>query len=250
MKPLDAESRRLIAEASLEDVPSSETEERVWRALSTRLEQPLPPSAEAVRTALESVPKSALGAAPWLKLGIAGLIGAGIVGTLLLRAPRSESGREGHAGAHAELPDATRTPGPVTTPIGLGASDGSQPAASSPGGAVGAPAPEPDATPASPGSTLRAETELIARAQRALQHDAGAEALAALAQHAARHRDGLLVQEREALRLIALCSLRRPVEASALRRQFVRSWPDSPLLPRVADACRESPDEPARERLR
>jgi hypothetical protein len=85
-------------------------------------------------------------------------------------------------------------------------------------------------------SSLGAETALLREAQAALRkRDAGG-ALAAIERHAASFPRGILAQERDALRAIALCTLHDP-RAAATRRTFLRDWPASSLSPRVRQAC-------------
>jgi hypothetical protein len=46
--------------------------------------------------------------------------------------------------------------------------------------------------------------------------------------------------ERLALRVIALCRAGRPEEGVALRTQYLKRYPNSPMIPRVREGCVDS----------
>ncbi len=88
-------------------------------------------------------------------------------------------------------------------------------------------------------STLTEEIAMIRRAQRALQAGDAETALRQLDQHASRFAGGVLAEEREAARVVALCQAGRAEQSRALARRFVRERPSSPHRARVLGACPE-----------
>jgi len=106
---------------------------------------------------------------------------------------------------------------------------------------VPTPTPEPQANPqpaASPPAvdTLRSELALVRAAHDALREGRPAVALERMDEHRRAYPDGALGEERDALRVSALCALGRP-EAPAEARAFLEGHPTSPFLARVRDAC-------------
>jgi hypothetical protein len=84
-------------------------------------------------------------------------------------------------------------------------------------------------------SGLRAELELLERVQLALRRgDAGA-ALRALDAH--RTDDRVLLAERRAARILALCGLGRAAEARAAAAEFERQHPNSVQSAAIASSC-------------
>jgi hypothetical protein len=100
------------------------------------------------------------------------------------------------------------------------------------------PTPKPEPTPAL-GSTLAEENRLIARARAALLDEHPEQALQHLDEHARRFEAGVLGQERQALRAVALCEAGRELEGSAAARSFLRAHPRAALAQRVRSACLE-----------
>jgi hypothetical protein len=96
--------------------------------------------------------------------------------------------------------------------------------------------------------SLRAESELIAAAHRALLRGDAADALARIAEYDARFPRGTLREERDLERVLALCAAGRRDESRAAARRFLRSFPDSPSAGRAASACTETipsrPEDP------
>jgi len=86
-------------------------------------------------------------------------------------------------------------------------------------------------------STLTAEIALIRDAQRALRADQPELALRHLDAHASRFADGVLSEEREAARVVALCEAGRVDASRALAQRFMRERPSSPHRARVLGAC-------------
>jgi hypothetical protein len=84
-------------------------------------------------------------------------------------------------------------------------------------------------------ATLGPELELLQRVQAALRRGDAASALAQLEAHQTLDRS--LLAEREAARVIALCSLERTSEAHRAARDFSARHPDSLHQPAIASAC-------------
>jgi RNA polymerase sigma-70 factor (ECF subfamily) len=116
----------------------------------------------------------------------------------------------------------------------------SEPAATAVGATAPAPAaldqPAPTPEPAGP-ATVAAEAELLRRADAARKAGDASRALDLLDEHRARFPTGILVQEREAERVVVLCALGRNGDARAAATAFLRDWPHSPLAGRVRSSC-------------
>jgi hypothetical protein len=82
-----------------------------------------------------------------------------------------------------------------------------------------------------------AETALLRDADAAVKSGHPARALALVEEHASRFPTGVLVEEREAERIVILCALARTEEARALRARFLGARPRSPLIGRVRESC-------------
>lgn len=215
MRPLEDESRRIIAEGDAADGPSPELQQQIWEALAPRLSQPLPPAAAAASEALAATWKTGLlaGLGGKLVIGLATLGLLSLVGIGLY--------------ANARVPTAS-TPSPAaalqTPPI--------SPVPAEPQEQAAAPSRRPEP------SHLSEETRLVAAAQRALNAAAPDQALPLLEQHRRRFPRGELAQERDAAHALALCAAGRRAEAHAAVQHFLREWPHSPLTARVRSACR------------
>ncbi len=96
--------------------------------------------------------------------------------------------------------------------------------------------PEPPVASAGP-ATVAAEAELLRDADAALKGGDAGRALALLNEHSARFPKGILVEERDAERVVVLCALGRIDEARASAGSFLQSWPMSPLAGRVRASC-------------
>lgn len=95
----------------------------------------------------------------------------------------------------------------------------------------------PETVEAQPEQHLKAEMQLIRAADAALRGGRTSEALSLLAQHAERHPQGLLTQEREGLSLLARCQSGGKAAARAAAERYVARAPRSPLAPRLRSAC-------------
>ncbi|MFO0642061.1 MAG: hypothetical protein U0183_22745 [Polyangiaceae bacterium] len=85
--------------------------------------------------------------------------------------------------------------------------------------------------------SLGAETRLVRDATSALQRGDGAAALAALDEHARKYPQGVLSEERDAQRVLALCALGRVAEAKSGAARFVVRHPSSALVSKVRGSC-------------
>jgi hypothetical protein len=96
--------------------------------------------------------------------------------------------------------------------------------------------PAPRLEPSGP-ATVAAEAELLRRADAALKAADPSRALALLGEHATTFPNGILVEERDAERIVVLCALGRTEDARAAAAQFLRLRPRSPLSQRVRESC-------------
>jgi len=84
---------------------------------------------------------------------------------------------------------------------------------------------------------LAEETALVARAQSALASGRYDEALSALDDHQRRFPNGVLSQERNGARLLALCGSGRRAQAHDAVAAFLAREPSSPLASRLRSVC-------------
>jgi hypothetical protein len=93
-------------------------------------------------------------------------------------------------------------------------------------------------SPAHPHSrSLEGEMKLLRQADAALRRGDSAAALAAVNKHAALYPTGVLSQEREGVRAIALCSAGSMSQGQAAARRFLAQASKSPLSSRIRSAC-------------
>ncbi len=90
-----------------------------------------------------------------------------------------------------------------------------------------------------PLAALRREQKLISAAKHALDAEDAAGAMNLLRRHGEQFRGGVLAQERDALRVVALCALGQTERGIAEKGQFLRKWPRSPQASTVRRACTE-----------
>ncbi len=86
-------------------------------------------------------------------------------------------------------------------------------------------------------STLAQELALLQRARRALNREDGRLALGIVESLDERFPDGVLMEEREATRILSLCQLQRTDEARAQGQQFLAEHPRSVYAERVRRSC-------------
>lgn len=253
MTELTPEARSLLAGARDFPARSAEDRARVREALRARLAAEAPPVAAVP-------PRTATPAASALrKFGPrAGLAGTALVAALLGPLAYYAS----HRGAPATVePTATATsvttatgasPGTTAATVAPVASNevsipmpnaqaSASPEPSEPGAPSASAAPVRPRAPAlararpsvAPESTLAAELALL----RPARSSAPAQALALLDEHARRYPRGVLAEERQAQRIVALCGLGRRDEATTALAAFERAYPQSPHTQRARRAC-------------
>jgi hypothetical protein len=84
---------------------------------------------------------------------------------------------------------------------------------------------------------LEGEMKLLRQADGALRRGDAAAALVALNKHAAQYPGGVLAQEREGVRAIALCSSGNTSAGQSAAQRFLSSASKSPLASRIRSAC-------------
>jgi hypothetical protein len=91
--------------------------------------------------------------------------------------------------------------------------------------------------PEPPTDSLDAENALLGEARRALAQGDPRRALSLLGEHARRFPDGLLAEERAALRVVGLCSAGQADDGRRAAARFLEAHPASALAGRVRQAC-------------
>jgi len=86
-------------------------------------------------------------------------------------------------------------------------------------------------------ANLEGEMKLLRQADSALRRGDSAAALVALNQHAALYPTGVLSQEREGVRAIALCSGGNTSQGRSAAQRFLSHAAKSPLASRIRSAC-------------
>jgi hypothetical protein len=160
----------------------------------------------------------------WVSVGLVGMAVAGGVGGV----------RAWHR-AHREPTPVVASP-PVSTATAPAAAAATSPV---PPAAVLEPTLGPTPAPrrargATPSGDLREEIELVDSARRAVSAHAGAQALEILRRYQGRYPSGSFRPEATAIKIEALMTLGRDVEARSLAKQFVAEHRGSLLATRVA----------------
>jgi hypothetical protein len=86
-------------------------------------------------------------------------------------------------------------------------------------------------------SDLEGEARLLEQADGDLRRGDPSAALARLAEHAAQYPAGALREEREGIRVVALCRAGREAEGKAAAQRFLAHSPRSTLATRIRAAC-------------
>lgn len=230
-KPLSPEARAVLEAARDADDPRESDRLRVGRALLKRAV-----AAGAVGASAGLLAKSAAAATlaksillPALFVVAGGVLGGAVVwSTRPVRLP----------GATAPTPAAS-SPTPSATAVAS-----LTPPAALPGEA---PPPAPVALPTAPTNHLAGETALLADVTVALRNGDAREGLRLLDVYQHRYPAGVLREEMRGARIIARCQLAEEsgnpaarVSAEKVARGFLRSYPASPLAPRIRKACASS----------
>lgn len=241
MSDLSPEARALLAAAADGDDPTPADRDRVARAIAVPLgiTTLVPATAQAAGGALGATTGITLAKVVAASVVVLGLGGG--AWEKARRAPPTAARATSARVVPSATPAVPQMPAPRVTPPVV------TPVVTAP---VAAPTPTRPAdarTPlrrARPGSetegSLRAESELIAAAHRALLRGDAADALARIAEYDARFPRGTLREERDLERVLALCAAGRRDESRAAARRFLRSFPDSPSAGRAAAACAET----------
>lgn len=256
----------LIRDARLFEDPTLEERASVRRAVALRIAGGLG-AAAATRGAIGTAPRAARRAAS------SAAVAAGVLPMLALvvlcglsgdaSAPALEQGDD--AVLEARLPP---QPAPAAAPLGDASQRAPEPVAQQPSSvaassAVAAPAshavargagPEPRApqrpAPAaravqsngvqSSRPSLAAESRALAAVKRALRDGEPQRALGMLDEQDRAFALGVLVPERSAARVMALCAAQRRDDAERAKAAFSVRHPQSPLLARVRESCSRS----------
>jgi hypothetical protein len=239
---MSRETEQLLALVRDAEDPTPADEERVLRALQAAVAAGVPADYPAPRALPARFGVSALKLAA-ITAGLAGAI-ASVVLLRASEAPRTDERPAATLPARSveEPPRPAEPPKPATEPPRTPTVP-PKPAATEPAGqridakggarnAATARASRP------PGAALRPEIELLERVQAALKHGDGAAALRALDSHAT--ADRVLLAERQAARILALCLVGRVAEARQAAAAFARQHPDSPQREAIAGSCANS----------
>lgn len=274
MNELDDEALRLFDDARGFDSPDSDDKARVAAALEVRLAA-LPGLAETsfpTSVGEASVPNGSSGPSPTfgapgvlkgvllssaLVLGVAGVFLATAFDETVVRAdsPAQEEPVAARSGQVAEKPNDRAPNTEIASPeVSLGHNQtkmkvrGRGPVISR-AAKVELPSTEPPSTETGP-AKLRAdkpraqlnvgrEVKLVREAQQLLEAGRSREALGLLNQHEEEFPLGVLLAEREAVRVLAHCQLGRTANALASRARFLKRFAETPLRRRVERACSE-----------
>lgn len=258
MSDLSTEDRALVDAGGRDDVPSSAARDRVRRKLAVRLGvgAGLGVATAATKTAAATSAVTSLTMKIAIGVALLGALGAG--GAALgiatrggaVAAPTSlPSGTAPMlvaAGETAQVPVNAPPPPSVVTPSPVASS----PVAEAPVGTISAalrarPSVANDQTTPSAASavpTLSAdalveETRLLREANAATRAGDPVRALTLLEEHARRFPRGVLGEERDAERVLALCAAGRTAEARGAAQRFLGARPGSALAGRVRSSC-------------
>jgi hypothetical protein len=261
---LSPEDEALLRHARLGLEPTRADRSRIKRRIAARIMLGGAASVLSASTTATAGAETTLAAGTSLATGVKALAGLLVLGGIIGTGAVAFRGSHPVAGsASAAAPAVSAAPAPREAPSRV------------PGGAPLLPAPPPSpasaapaATPSAPhrspvhrvvatappvaaisehvdssppaGSgpaTVAAEAELLRGADASLRAGDGAGALALLNEHAARFPSGILIEEREAERVLVLCALGRTAQARESRAAFLRDHGRSPLATRVRSAC-------------
>lgn len=258
-------SRELIAAYRSQVRPSAAARERMLQAISTPRREAAPPPAPPRAAPLWL----ALAAALALLAVSAYLLAAArhdahVAPAEMMMAPQVEAPSQGAVTTTRESPhpagDPTPDPPPPTEqpeiaeqpapgesthPADPPADETTRPGEQPPPGesthSADPPSPRPRPRAEPTGDQVLAELALIQRIKEALDADQPARALTLVEQHARSFARGTLIEEREALRVVALCADDDPKRGLRAQRSFLRTYPRSAYGDRVRGACPAEP---------
>jgi hypothetical protein len=249
---LSPEDRDLLASARAELDPSAEDKKRVRGALAAQIGLVASMSATSATAgagatgATGTAIAAASGAGTLTKTaGVFAIVAitSGIgAGAYVATRPRPavvapipvETGAAPASSSAVSVPPPLTTTAPVTPPP-VETTSAALPPTKTPSKAASASAAATVSPPAE--GSLSAETHLVRDATSALQRGDGTTALASLDEHARRFPHGVLSEERDAQRVLALCSLGRTAEARTRAARFTEQHPRSALAAKVRDSC-------------
>ena len=237
MSDLSPEARALLEVARHGDDPSPQDHDRVARSLAASLGIAVLAPATAQATSVAVASATTLTAFKTVAV-VAALVAVG-AGSVWSRRP-TVAVRSMPASESRPMPTRRAADAPLVPAV---AREPSPP----PVAVVEAPPVPPRSPPhtahtAAPTvDTLRAESELLGEAHRAMNSGALDQALAILTTYRERFPHGVLREERDVQRVLVLCRLGRHAEARAAAAGFLRAHPHSPLVPRVERACAPPP---------
>jgi hypothetical protein len=228
-------AQRLLAAYRAEEALPDDVRARVRERLSARPEAPV--AGPRARWVIAAAAVAAALAAIWWGRGLMVRDAAEAPSAAVFQ--HREAAPIEHAGVGAttlapalppRLPDASNPAPPTPTPT---------PAPTPTKRAADRPRSEPSLAPRISRDPLAEEAQLLREAQAALARGDGAGALALLDAGARRFTAGVLIEERAALHVLALCELGRRAPARDEASAFAAAHPRSPLLARVRAACVE-----------
>jgi hypothetical protein len=245
MSELSSEARELLRTARSFDEPSVADVQRVHASVLAKVGIAVGAGAAvtAATSTIAASPAALLGATV-VKVGAAIALAGGLAtaGYVALRSPSVKSVPAAVAEARAprSAPQAERAPAIV--PRVMGEPEPRAVEAPTPNAAKAArprPIPPSDRASRAPRTTpdLEGEARLLELADADLRRGDANSALARLAEHAARYPAGALREEREGVRVVALCRAGRESEGKLAAERFLARAPRSALATRIRAAC-------------
>jgi len=251
MNDLSREAQDLLRAARSYDDPSPADVDRVHASVLAKVGIAVGAGA-AVTAATPSIAASpaALLSATVVKLGAAIVVAGGLAtaGYVALRPPppKSASAIVDTRTARATPPPAPELPAPVIAPTAVSqpeprAVEGPPPARAKATRARPTAPPANERPSRAPRTTpdLEGEARLLEQADADLRQGDPNAALARVAEHAARYPAGALREEREGVRVVALCRAGREAEGKIAAERFLAHSPRSALATRIRAACGE-----------
>jgi hypothetical protein len=244
MSELSSEARALLREARSFDEPNAADAQRVRASVLTKVGIAVGAGAAVTAAAPSLAARSAavLGATV-LKVGAAIVVAAGLATAsyVALRSPAVEP--TSAVVATERTPQSTlEMPAPAIIPTALPEVEPrAAPPPPNPAKTARSRSPVPpiDRAPRVPRTTpdLEGEARLLEQADADLRRGDANAALARLAEHAAQYPGGALREEREGVRVVALCRAGRQEEGKVAAERFLARSPRSALVPRIRAAC-------------
>jgi hypothetical protein len=240
---MNPNARALLNAARSYDDPTDSDQDRVRAAVLMRVGSVAAVGTVAITAAKASSAAASAGpliasslAGTALFSGIAAKIGAVVVIGALASGAYVAFRTPPHAAvvAPAVKPAAVA---PVATPVVEAAAPAIDPVATQ---ATDLPPEDVKSSPArvrSRNADLEGEMKLLRQADGALRRGDSAAALAALNKHATQYPSGVLSQEREGVRAIALCSSGNVGQGQSAAQRFLSQAAKSPLASRIRSAC-------------